>query len=215
MQVKLTLIICNEDEEHCNEHAGSSHAIVYSWEQTHISRTHSSVVESISERRSKAAIDHGRHIVCGGENMKCWVHQRRERRKVLEPDVWAPVLEQRRLERRKIVQKRQLASQIILELSPPRKTLYTRPQNFGIGADSIVEDIFSPKAGIEADSDLGVPPLYAHTTFVSCHCPYSPSSVRFSYFAFSRVIWTPNYTTKILLLYYLFSIWSGDAIDIR
>jgi len=35
------------------------------------------------------------------------------------------------------------------------------------------------------------------------------------HFAFSRVIWTLNYTTKILLLYYLFSTLLGEAIGIK
>ena len=54
-----------------------------------------------------------------------------------------------------------------------------------------------------------------HCIAVSCHCPYFPLSARFSHFAFSRVIWTLNYTTKILLLYYLFSTLSGEAIGVK
>ncbi len=50
---------------------------------------------------------------------------------------------------------------------------------------------------------------------VSCHCPYFPLSARFSYFAFSRVIWTLNHTTKTLLLYYLFSTLLGEAVGIK
>ena len=60
--------------------------------------------------------------------------------------------------------------------------------------------------------------LYARPALlacVSCHCPYFPLSARFSHFAFSRVIWTLNYTTKILLLYYLFSILLGKVINIK
>ncbi len=45
--------------------------------------------------------------------------------------------------------------------------------------------------------------------------PIFPCQPVFSYFAFSRVIWTLNYTTKILLLYHLFSTLSGEAIGIK
>jgi len=50
---------------------------------------------------------------------------------------------------------------------------------------------------------------------VSCHCPYFPLSARFSHFAFSRAIWTFNHTTKIPLLYHLFSTLLGEAIGIK
>jgi len=45
--------------------------------------------------------------------------------------------------------------------------------------------------------------------------PIFPCQPVFSHFAFSRVIWTLNHTTKIPLLYYLFSTLSGEAIGIK
>jgi len=45
--------------------------------------------------------------------------------------------------------------------------------------------------------------------------PIFPCQPVFSHFAFSRVIWTLNYTTKTPLLYYLFSTLSGEAIGIK
>ncbi len=45
--------------------------------------------------------------------------------------------------------------------------------------------------------------------------PIFPCQPVFSHFAFSRVIWTLNYTTKTPLLYHLFSTLSGEAIGIK
>ncbi len=45
--------------------------------------------------------------------------------------------------------------------------------------------------------------------------PIFPCQPVFSYFAFSRVIWTFNYITKILSLYHLFSTLLGEAIGIK
>ncbi len=45
--------------------------------------------------------------------------------------------------------------------------------------------------------------------------PIFPCQPVFPIFAFSRVIWTLNHTTKTLLLYHLFSILLGEAISIK
>jgi len=69
---------------------------------------------------------------------------------------------------------------------------------------------------VEAADGLPVEVAYINSPNVSAViAPIFPCQPVFSHFAFSRVIWTLNYTTKILLLYHLFSTLSGEAIGIK